>query len=282
IYVLDAEGRIRFKDARGEALTKAVATLLAELDTPTEQAHTAGKPVGAAPTIGGASGRGIAAEVTADLVAKHAAADAAWNEAWRQLKGKERTALRKQDPARDFLAEFEALAKIGDPTAKLWLVEHLKVASDLRSKELKARVSGLFTELVADPGGLTAEVARALLKETRLVEREQRLDLLAQLSKRSIERNLAAELLAERAEALGGRRATPDELARAEALWDRLLADYLDTPEGVSAWGRRNAGAFEGVGSMAVDFPAIDTEGKAFRLSDYRGEVVLLDFWGFW
>lgn len=31
IYVLDAKGVIRFKNARGEALNKAVATLLAEL-----------------------------------------------------------------------------------------------------------------------------------------------------------------------------------------------------------------------------------------------------------
>jgi len=32
IYVLDGEGRIRFKNVRGEALSKAVAELLAETD----------------------------------------------------------------------------------------------------------------------------------------------------------------------------------------------------------------------------------------------------------
>ncbi|MFM7298716.1 MAG: peroxiredoxin family protein, partial [Planctomycetota bacterium] len=30
------------------------------------------------------------------------------------------------------------------------------------------------------------------------------------------------------------------------------------------------------------DFEATDTDGVKFKLSDYRGKVVMLDFWGFW
>jgi hypothetical protein len=36
------------------------------------------------------------------------------------------------------------------------------------------------------------------------------------------------------------------------------------------------------VGHRAPDFEAKDIEGVAFKLSDYRGKVVVLDFWGFW
>jgi len=36
------------------------------------------------------------------------------------------------------------------------------------------------------------------------------------------------------------------------------------------------------VGYLAPDFEAVDMEGKRFKLSDYRGKVVALDFWGFW
>lgn len=36
------------------------------------------------------------------------------------------------------------------------------------------------------------------------------------------------------------------------------------------------------VGKVAPDFNATDQDGKAFKLSDYRGKVVVLDFWGFW
>jgi hypothetical protein len=36
------------------------------------------------------------------------------------------------------------------------------------------------------------------------------------------------------------------------------------------------------VGKVAPDFEAEDQDGVAFKLSDYRGKVVALDFWGFW
>ena len=36
------------------------------------------------------------------------------------------------------------------------------------------------------------------------------------------------------------------------------------------------------IGSAAPDIVGKDHEGKEFKLSDYRGQVVLLDFWGIW
>ncbi len=43
-----------------------------------------------------------------------------------------------------------------------------------------------------------------------------------------------------------------------------------------------NAKVGREVGNLAPDFEAKDVEGQSFKLSDYRGKVVLLDFWGFW
>ena len=36
------------------------------------------------------------------------------------------------------------------------------------------------------------------------------------------------------------------------------------------------------VGATAPEIVATDVDGVEFKLSDYRGKVVLLDFWGFW
>lgn len=36
------------------------------------------------------------------------------------------------------------------------------------------------------------------------------------------------------------------------------------------------------VGAVAPDIDGVDVDGVAFKLSDYRGKAVLLDFWGFW
>jgi hypothetical protein len=36
------------------------------------------------------------------------------------------------------------------------------------------------------------------------------------------------------------------------------------------------------VGNVAPDIEGEDVDGKKFKLSDYRGKVVVLDFWGHW
>jgi cytochrome oxidase Cu insertion factor (SCO1/SenC/PrrC family) len=55
-------------------------------------------------------------------------------------------------------------------------------------------------------------------------------------------------------------------------------------PAPVASSGADASKAKEGreVGDRAPDFEAKDVEGKTFKLSDYRGQVVVLDFWGFW
>jgi cytochrome oxidase Cu insertion factor (SCO1/SenC/PrrC family) len=36
------------------------------------------------------------------------------------------------------------------------------------------------------------------------------------------------------------------------------------------------------IGRVASNITGVDAEGKALQLSDYRGKVVLLDFWASW
>ncbi|RMH05130.1 MAG: hypothetical protein D6702_01250 [Planctomycetota bacterium] len=36
------------------------------------------------------------------------------------------------------------------------------------------------------------------------------------------------------------------------------------------------------IGKKAPDIEGVDLDGKAFRLSDYQGKIIFLDFWGDW
>jgi hypothetical protein len=36
------------------------------------------------------------------------------------------------------------------------------------------------------------------------------------------------------------------------------------------------------IGMPCPDFESVDADGQAFKLSDYKGKVTVLDFWGFW
>ena len=53
-------------------------------------------------------------------------------------------------------------------------------------------------------------------------------------------------------------------------------------PAGPTAGGTTRVSLAPSVGQMAPDITGEDIDGVAFALSDYRGKVVMLDFWGDW
>jgi hypothetical protein len=73
--------------------------------------------------------------------------------------------------------------------------------------------------------------------------------------------------------------------AEAEALLERALRNYagLKLPDGGTADESATAALYAlrrlVVGKEAPDIVGEDQDGKRFKLSDYRGKVVLLDFW---
>jgi thiol-disulfide isomerase/thioredoxin len=61
-----------------------------------------------------------------------------------------------------------------------------------------------------------------------------------------------------------------------------LVEKYPDLPAGAGAKGQLFQVEHLVPGKSPPDVQAVDTEGKALRLADYRGKVLVLDFWGFW
>ena len=78
-------------------------------------------------------------------------------------------------------------------------------------------------------------------------------------------------------------------LKGAEALFVEVTEKYADVPGGFGGppLGPRAAGfLFEmrnlAVGKVAPEIEGENVDGKPMRLTDFRGKVVVLDFWGFW
>jgi hypothetical protein len=79
----------------------------------------------------------------------------------------------------------------------------------------------------------------------------------------------------------------PAEQKNAEAMLERTVKEYADVPMGKTTLGERaGSDLFEmrnlAVGKVAPDIEGEDLDGKRFALADYRGKIVLLDFWGYW
>jgi hypothetical protein len=75
-----------------------------------------------------------------------------------------------------------------------------------------------------------------------------------------------------------------DDAARERGL--AILRDVIErfpeTPSGKSATGKVFRHTNLVVGKPVPDFEAVDVDGQAFKLSDYKGKVTVIDFWGFW
>ena len=79
----------------------------------------------------------------------------------------------------------------------------------------------------------------------------------------------------------------PGNQERAEKLFERIVKEFADVPSRGRALGTlAKAELFEarnlGIGKTAPEIVATDLDGVKFKLSDYRGKVVVIDFWGHW
>jgi cytochrome oxidase Cu insertion factor (SCO1/SenC/PrrC family) len=103
-----------------------------------------------------------------------------------------------------------------------------------------------------------------------------------------MEKNPADDVKASARCALASVLKNKDEASQAEA--ERLFQTVIDESAKVPDRQQRveqarNALAemkVRGIGKAVPDIVGTDLDGKPFKLSDYKGKVVLLDFWGFW
>ncbi len=81
------------------------------------------------------------------------------------------------------------------------------------------------------------------------------------------------------------RRDRTEVTGETEAFYERAAREYGDVrmPNGGTIGKKARAALFEirhlVVGKEAPDIEGVDQDGREFKLSDYRGKVVLLDFW---
>jgi hypothetical protein len=206
--------------------------------------------------------------------------------------GKRLDALRKQGEARPeskiehpavaFWARTEALAQRGAAGARLWMAlqfanAHPGMPAAERDPAWRAHL------LAAVEAGANAPFARDLSRAFTLLYLDAPAALVDEALEafvaRTTQRELAADALYRAS--LAKRRDT-QELASSKAaeFGKRLAADFGDTAVARAARGEAEVGL--ALGKLAPDFTAKDADGASFKLSDYRGKVVVLDFWGFW
>ncbi len=186
------------------------------------------------------------------------------------------------NPALAFWPRFEALAGRGCVGARLWLAmlypsAHPELAGAERDTPWREHVLAAVAAGANTP--FEREISRAMtvlyLDAPPVMVDEAVEDFV----KRTQQRELAADALYRAS--IAKRRGTPGCASpKAAEFGKRLAAEYADTLAARQARGEARVGF--SIGMQAPDFAASDADGVAFKLSDYRGKVVVLDFWGYW
>ena len=189
----------------------------------------------------------------------------------------------------DFAARFAALAQ-ANKGSEVGLSAWMKVL-DLAQQGFTGAVGGeALKALTSDylQSEKLAEVVGSLRYCTPSLGEETVTGALRLIATSSPHRSAKAAALYNLGAVLGEDRPANDpKLVEAKTVLAQL-ADYKD----VEYFGGRSYAeaaasflfALENLvsGKPCPDFKALDAEGAAFKLSDYKGKVVLVDFWGFW
>ncbi|MFN0242514.1 MAG: peroxiredoxin family protein [Planctomycetota bacterium] len=187
-------------------------------------------------------------------------------------------------PQGEFFARFDALAKNGHPRAMRWCIQFAN-ADGAAGEALRERKLALYGELArrfADEAWIT-EVLREVRAEvsSRALSAADVEDVCMAIARATNKPAIRAAALYNAGFALASSNGA-GHAARGEALLDQLVAEHPDTDSAARARGKLYQLRNLQIGQIAPDFTTTDVDGVEFKLSDYRGKVVVLDFWGFW
>lgn len=182
-------------------------------------------------------------------------------------------------PTKEFIDSAQEFARehAGKDAAIPFLGFILKNASRERNA-----VKWAVTTLASDHAASNAigDIVDYLPMATRMAERPAK-SLLSDLADKHSDQSVRVKALLARARLLSEE---GNAMSVAKAVADLKLvltltkdADLLEEANDALVEVQRFA-----VGTVAPDIEGVDIDGVTFKLSDYRGKVVLLDFWGFW
>ncbi|MAG58342.1 MAG: hypothetical protein CMJ83_18805 [Planctomycetes bacterium] len=203
-----------------------------------------------------------------------------WNEAGKEGPA---PAFMMRAPIDEFITKFRKAAKDYGGTDDcvrfhVWVVEYaLRTDEDAALQSLDVVMAKHITS--KDLGG----VARALPQYVGHLQRDGVADHFDRILEKNPHAPVQALALYHRAKSAANRVRVGSEdwrVVKKELLRAKKLTDDQDLARQIQSLitDRENLR----VGGMAPEIKGKDLDGVAFKLSDYRGKIVVLDFWGHW
>jgi hypothetical protein len=196
------------------------------------------------------------------------------------------------DKCLGWIGQLETIAKESQDPAETYsaLTLALSIASS-RSKSSEVAAAGeralqrMIDTFIDDPERMTPILIQHLGGEERAELRRKVCEGTKSASvKAACLYARAMDLVEKEGASDGDRKHAIEILKEIERDYGKEMAYVGRTPRPFAEVVRDNLFQLENlyIGAIAPDIEAPDLEGVPFKLSDYRGKVVLLDFWGHW
>jgi len=207
--------------------------------------------------------------------------------AWREAYEKDPSTPRPERlPAPEplFWPRFDQAASQGSVRAQVWCVEHYTpgdaVPADRMEADFTRRIVGLLTAADAPH----EKLPRAVMMRSRApgMSKDTSDALLVMIGQLASSADVAAEAAYNRATMVDVRRGSLEERAPALERYRQVAANFPSTKYGRRAGGQVFKVERLQIGMVAPEIVGKDIDGNDMKLSDFKGKVTVIDFWGFW
>lgn len=215
------------------------------------------------------------------LLAEYSAADEEFQDRLTNAKSlDERARLLKKTPVHKFWRKFDKAAKT-DVRGLLWMLDHVDDKEPDAKKNKKIR-SGLAKRILkADVTSPDFGDIMRVFKDLDSLEEADILAVYEKVLETSPHDDVKAQALYRKAW-LFKRSSKKANKEQFDSLIELCAKTYGGTRYGTLAHAAIIKASDLEEGKPAPNFYAETLEGHGFKLSDYKGKVVLLDFYGFW
>lgn len=213
------------------------------------------------------------------LAAEYEAAVKAHKQKIKEADRKDRAAIRAEAPYKTYWPKFEELASQNNGRALLWLADNIKANKSIKKDQRAKVLEPLYAALIehhADADWFGGAL-KSLSKNAREFEPKKVGELYKSVVKNAKSDKVKAEALYFAASAL-----KKSDAKTSEAFLAQIIEEYPDSHYYTKAMSVSVSPADSEQGKAAPDFYGETIDGFGFHLEDYRGKVVVLDFYGFW
>ncbi len=222
------------------------------------------------------------------LVSEFAKANNAWMQAMKAARSAGTpTAELPAPPTPEFATRFRTLSEENPGTeesgrALLWLFVNERSRDTEEQRKITAAHEALLDKLLSAHGD--ASFLEPLAQQcARMVSfrKEPNLRVLRALAEKN-QSDAVRPWVLYGLGSVDANGATEATKASGRAQLKELCLKYPASEAAKAAMGTLFEAEHLGLGATPPDFETVDADGVAFKLSDYRGKVVVLDYWGFW